>query len=934
VYFQSILTLENFDILLFTEHWENAENLKLINIKNFKLASQYSRETHIHGGSVIFVKNNIHFKCREDILKLNSELNFEISAIEIVQANTIYCCIYRSPNSDIDIFMDKMSSLLDLIYLEGKTCILVGDYNLDSLNPSHLYNILSDLCQSYDFINIINCPTRIQGNSSTCIDHCYTNNKDNLEFVINKNRISDHFGIELYQSKLTISDIGTSMFRRKSLNAKLVDKVNNLLKCVDWNILKEINGADNKYAKFHTILLDILDKIIPVTLVKPKIGKMESNDRLTMELTEQVKLFEELHIQYPGNNLYSENLNQSKIKLKNYMQFKTCKSNAKQISESSNKSKTAWNIVYSNINKSKSSVNTVSEIKYNDIEITKPDDIAEVLNGYFVNKPTELVSKINKDQVTTQRGQYNYNTFFITPTDGLEVVQTILSLKNSKAYDCYDVSTEIVKAIAHSIKEPIAYLFNASILEGIYPSLLKSSKVIPIYKNKDPSDPNNYRPISLLPIVSKVFESLMLRRLNEFLIKFNIIDKSQHGFRKGFSTTTAAFQFIEKIYEAMDNRKKPLGLFIDLSKAFDLVDHKILLTKLEHIGVRGISNDWFKSYLSNRNQKVSVNTLQGVGNSKSLGVDRGVPQGSILGPILYILYVNDFANNLDNCDKTCYADDTNILLCNTDDNLLHEEAKEILKKCKEYFNANNLVMNDSKTTVVQFMNKNNSKKLSHIKLKDAVLDVCDHVKFLGLFIDSNLNWKHHVDTLCKKLSSALFALRVLKNNVEISTLKMIYFALFQSHLSYGIILWGNSSQQNINRVLILQKKAVRVLFDLQHMETCRHAYKEMQILTVTGLYIYNILVYYKLHSCDFRNDTVQHNYVTRNKMGSLRPLKHNTTLFEKSVTYSATQLYNMLPLNMKELCLRDFKNSLLKFLLKNPFYCLNEFIECDKCDII
>jgi hypothetical protein len=171
-------------------------------------------------------------------------------------------------------------------------------------------------------------------------------------------------------------------------------------------------------------------------------------------------------------------------------------------------------------------------------------------------------------------------------------------------------------------------LFNVSILEGIFSSLLKYSKVIPIYKNDDSSDPNNYPPISILPIISKVFESLMLKRLNDFLIKFDIIDKSQHGFRNDFSTITAAFQFIEKIYESIDNRKKPLGLFIDVSKTFDLLDYEILLTKLEQIGVRGLANDWFRSYLNNGKQNVSVNTLQGIGNSSFLEVNRGVPQGN------------------------------------------------------------------------------------------------------------------------------------------------------------------------------------------------------------------------------------------------------------------------------------------------------------------
>jgi hypothetical protein len=216
--------------------------------------------------------------------------------------------------------------------------------------------------------------------------------------------------------------------------------------------------------------LDIIDKVIPVTLIKAKRPKMEFKDSLTNELTEQVKLFEELHIQYPNNTPYSENLKQSKIKLKNYILYKTCMSNTKQISESSIKSKTSWNIAYNTINKSKGTVNSVGEIRLNNDEITEPDAIAEVVNKHFINKPEELVSKINKCPAIAQPIHTNHNTFFITPTDAHEVLQTIFSLKNSKAYDLYDISTEIIKSVAHSIKEPIAYLFNVSILEGIFPS--------------------------------------------------------------------------------------------------------------------------------------------------------------------------------------------------------------------------------------------------------------------------------------------------------------------------------------------------------------------------------------------------------------------------------------------------------------------------------
>ena len=307
---------------MFAEHWETEDNIKLLSIQNFKIASSFSREIKTHGGTAIYVKETLHVKNRLDILNLNVESQFEISAIEMLHNNSIYCCIYRPPNSDIDIFFDRFEMLLDLVFSENKQCIITGDFNIDTLVDSVHCNQLNDILQSYCYTNIVDEPTRVQGSSSTCLDHCYTNSKHNVQIKINKNTLSDHYGLDIMQHTIKPDNKKFDVKKRKFLNSKLLMKLNNILNVENWCNVDNAVGAENKYNIFHETLLSHIDKVIPVTCCKFKDNKKEETDNLTIELQEQVKLFEELISQSPENVDYKENLKKSKIQLANYVNFK------------------------------------------------------------------------------------------------------------------------------------------------------------------------------------------------------------------------------------------------------------------------------------------------------------------------------------------------------------------------------------------------------------------------------------------------------------------------------------------------------------------------------------------------------------------------------------------------------------------------------------
>ena len=463
-------------------------------------------------------------------------------------------------------------------------------------------------------------------------------------------------------------------------------------------------------------------------------------------------------------------------------------------------------------------------------------------------------------------------------------------------------------------------------MTGVFPSVLKTAKVVPVFKKDSKLDYSNYHPISLLSNVEKILEKLIYKRLYTFLNKNNIIYNLKFGFRQQYSTSHALINITENIRKALDGGNIGCGVFVDLQKAFDTVDHQILLAKLNHYGIRGVTNDWFKSYLSNRNQYVSINGF----DSGLKSINCGIPQESVLGPLLFLLYINDLNQAIKFCEVHHFADDTNLLCLSNSIKKLNKLVNTDLKHLVNWLKANKISLNVKKTEMVIF--KSNQKKFEcdlKIKLCGKRLYPTESVKYLGVKIDTTLSWQYYVNDLSIKLNRANALLFKMRKYVSLKILKSIYFAIFDSYLSYCCLVWAQN-RSTIQRILILQKKAVRIInFQPRNSHTSPLFKLNFILKFQDKICLENVLFVSKslnnLTLSVFRTwfsfSSDQHNYETLSStQGNLTKLFYKTNRYGKySITVSAVESWNKIQKQLKDMLLKDLSPRKIETIVSN-FY--------------
>ena len=560
--------------------------------------------------------------------------------------------------------------------------------------------------------------------------------------------------------------------------------------------------------------------------------------------------------------------------------------------------------------------------------LTDPADIANGFNDFFVNVGPKLASNIQH----TGKNYYDYlqdpqtSSMYMKPIVEMDIVKIIEKFDQNKSAGNDNIGNFVIKRVCNEIVKPLSMIFNLSISTGIVPEKLKIAKVIPIYKKQDHEVLSNYRPVSLLPCFSKILERLVFDRSVDYINTHEILNDKQFGFRSNHSTSMAIIELVDKINTAVEKNETTIAIFLDLSKAFDTIDHNILLYKLEHYGFRGIVLDWFKNYLSNRKQYVSYNSC----DSDLKDIICGVPQGSILGPLLFILYVNDITNSSNVLDFILFADDTTIDYSHKDIesqiSLINDELKEV----SNWFKANKLSVNASKTNCMVLgtphMTSVKVQNDLHIKLDGTLLERVKHTKFLGILIDECLTWKVHIDCISKTLSRNIGVMNKLKHFVPDRILHTLYCTLILPYLNYGILIWGNTCKTYLDKLIKLQKWAIRTVSNSHYRSHSGPLFAKYNVLTVDDMYLLELGVFMFKYSINdlptafnnyFTKRSDIHRYQTRH-INDLNLTSNKKAFSDHSIRTSGPIVWNSLEVTLKtSKSIKIFRNQMKQKLISN-----------------
>ena len=838
--------------------------------------------------------------------------NLENLCIEIRKPNSrpfLIATWYRPPCSSIELFL-YYESFLEKLDSLGLEYYLLGDLNCNLASAQYDSNTrrLCEISDLYGLQQLIIEPTRITESSSTLIDLIYTNYIDRVACSgVCHIGISDHSLVYVYRKlSLASSSKGHSTFSYRNFQNFNRESFRNDIAQQDWFC----NGSEDLnvlWTDWKTKFLDIVNA--PLRTRRARTNKAPW---INSQLKKSMRDRDAAKRKAITSNDPRDWDKYKKLRNKINNNIKTSKasyySNA-FIQSKGNPQKT-WQ-TFNELTSRRVNNTTVKELKLNDAVISNPNELSNAFNDHFSTVGPRLANEIpsiaNNNLSYINYINVNNNKFSFSPIDCSIVFSHLNKLCRSKATGLDNISVKIIRECADLISVSLCDLFNKSLVSGIFPDDWKCARVIPLFKQGEPSDLNNYRPISVISVIAKVFERIIYDQLYNFLTNEDIISNHQSGFRSLHSTVTALLEATDNWAFNIDHGNVNAVVFLDLKKAFDTVDHDILLSKMNLYGIQGTALDWFKSYLTNRTQRCLVNGSL----SRICSLKCGVPQGTILGPLLFLIYINDLPNCLTSCQPRMYADDTHITYAGVDVNSIQSNLNHDLDNLNKWLISNKLTLNSAKT---EFMLIGSRQKLSTLSnplellIDNVPIEHVSSVKSLGIFIDENLRWQTHIDKLSKKIASGIGAIKRIRPFVPPSILHYIYNALIQSHFDYCNLVWGNCGKTLFDRLQKLQNRAARVLtfssYDADPNRLIRQLdWKDLS----TQFQIQKALMVYKslnglapeYLSSKFvkRNET---RYSLRDSVNKLFVPFPRTNFMKNSFSYSGAVLWNSLPCNVRE----------------------------------
>ena len=917
----------HFTCIGLTETWISNNTSSSINISGYSHIHKF-RDNRRGGGVSLFLNEGIPFFVRDD-LTVCTDL-YECLFVEIdkqyvgTDKNIVAGVIYRIPGTDIKEFNIYFRDTLNVIKRENRIGYLMGDFNINLLNYNNHNptNDFVDAAYSQSFFPLITRPTRITQFTSTLIDNIFTNDIIDNDFIkgIFINDTSDHLPVFCVRLDKVIKP-EEYMFTR-CFSTEQHAKFRTILGQTNLDHILTCEDPNTAMNAFQENICFAYNKAFPI--MKTKRGYKTKKPWLSKSVKESIKR---------KNNMYFALLKD--YNTLNEITYKRYKAHLNKLMRSLEKKyylelldthkfnmKKTWDVIKEVIN-SKSSSTKQSTFEHNGNLINDPLEISNRFNNYFTAVGSNLAANIghvDKSPTSFMKGTYDHS-LFLSPTNDEEVTKILLELKNSSpGYD--GISIKVLKSTRDIIIPLLVHIINTSLQTGIFPDNLKIANIIPLFKAGKANLFTNYRPVSLLTAVSKVFEKVFYIRLYRFLMKYNILYDFQFGFRKDHSTALALLTLLDKVITSIENNEISVGIFLDFSKAFDTVNHDILIDKLHFYGVRGVPLLWIRSYLTERQQ---FTTYNGVSSAKQ-HISCGVPQGSILGPLLFLIYVNDLAYVSQKMFTLMFADDTSCFMSGKDIDTVVSSLNIELQEIVVWLKANRLSLNIAKTHYIIFSSKRKNVTPSHdIHIEGNSIVQVNSCKFLGVMIDGKLSWQNHIDYIKQKIAKVTGVLYRARSRLSTEHLIKLYNALVIPYLYYCNIIWSVANVTVLNPLSRMQKQAIRCICFIQRRTSTDTYFKKLALLKLDEIAIYaRAMFMYKyynnklpsLFNAFYNTNCNIHLHQTRQcNMYHLPPCK--SELSKRFIKYTGAVTWNQIStifdVNVKP---STFKKHLKTFILK------------------
>ena len=863
-----------FSVIVLVETWLSSSADCGFDIDGYKHVGVY--RNNLGGGMKIYYDEVYNAEVISELTFINNCM--EVLTIYLIGLNFKYvvCSVYRSPSADPHSFNEQFfNNVMNKFPVDAKV-LITGDFNLNLFNPlkNTFIDVFTASMLSCGFFPVVTLPAKINdGNSITpysLIDQMWVNFKDGSEHEsgVALFPLTDHFPIH-YMFK---SDCrGTyRVIESRLVTPNTISNFISLMSFIDFSPVLNCNDIDVAIGLFWEKLWKVYNSAFPI-----KRKKVKSNLINAPWITPEIKkLYQEKILTI---YLHKRGLIQKRqfVVYKNALNWVINRVRRKYYHEKFESSKTNSKKTWSNVNQllGRGRRETVRRIVTEDGRIVEGSSLADHFNLFF----TSIVSRITESLPR----EINFDYFrpidhvpqscFLMPTDEVEVVEILRGMPN-KGNSLTDIKPSILMLISDIMGKVVAYLYNLSILNGMYPNLLKIGRVLPVFKSGDALKLGNYRPITNLMNINKIFELLTYKRIMKFIDRFNILTNFQYGFRKAKNTTQAIFRLTSDMMNTFHEKSYTVALFLDLSKAFDTINREILIHKLLIYGFRGVTNSFLSSYLTERKQYVNIGNFK----SSTEFINHGVPQGSVLGPLLFNIYINDIVG-VGDAKKILFADDAVFYVTEKSLVMCIEKIKRLIKELSEWLQNNKLVANVNKTKLMM-VTPRPFDNLPDVYFNGIKLEWVSSIKYLGIIIDNKLNFVPQAREVFVKISKMHGVFYSLSSLVPKATLITVYHSLVYPLITQNMLIWGGISTANLKNIKTMMNNILRCILKVERdhnnipLVSVNAMYKSLNLLQFDDIYRYLLIRF--LHLVLYKNTELfneyfapllpSHSYNTRN----------------------------------------------------------------------